>query len=280
MRTYAREKPGARVPDYPLPRDPCFWGEGRGMGDPLPREPRSPIYNPWGDSQERQHGPNDATAQACASRGTNGILPRPVRRVCVTSLSRPSPARLSPVRAEYGGLWSLTTRRVAKTARQAGVVWVVVLAVFALPWVEPWRDAGWDGVSRWAAALFIPAAVVVLGSFGYHWVREAIGRTRVRPTVTYNEGMWWLCIEPREVDGSAGFRCEVLDEDGATASYEFSQDGRSEIIVWFPDKFDVAGMKAGRKQPWGTYEATWEVLRPGHRTMRATVAFDWHISRE
>ena len=178
---------------------------------------------------------------------------------------------------EYDGLWSLTGHRVAGTAQQAGVVWLVVFAVVALPWVEPWRDGGWTGVRRWAAAVLVPAAVVLVGSLAFHWVGEAIRRWRVRPTAVWNEGRWWLAIHPRGGHGVAGIRCKVIDEDGATATYEFAQKADQPIVDWFPNNFDVAGMKAGRTQPWGRYEVTWEVHQRGRRPMRTTVTFEWHI---
>jgi hypothetical protein len=118
--------------------------------------------------------------------------------------------------------------------------------------------------------------VVLLGSFAYHWVREAIGRYRLRPTVVWNEGRWWFRIRPRGIEGAASVRCKVIDEDDATAVHEFAQMG-DDIIDPFPDMFDVAGMKAGRTQPWGRYEVTWEVFRRGKRKGRATVAFEWHV---
>jgi hypothetical protein len=178
---------------------------------------------------------------------------------------------------EYDGLWSLTWRRVRGTAQQAGVVWLVVIAVVALPWVEPWHDGGSAGVRRWAAAVLVPAAAVLVGSLAFHWAGEAIRRWRVRPTAVWNEGRWWLTIRPRGRQGGVTIRCKVIDEDGATATHEFTQEANEPIVDMFPDTFDVAGMKAGRKQPWGRYDVTWAVYQRGHRPLRATVAFEWHI---
>jgi hypothetical protein len=177
--------------------------------------------------------------------------------------------------SEYQGLWLQAFQRARNTARAAGILWIVVIAVLALPW-EPWRETGWAGLGRWALALLLPLAALLLIVLAFHLVREVVGRYRLRPTVVWNEGRWWFRIRPRGLDGDAvTVRCKVVDEDGSTARHEFTQGG-DDIIDIFPDQFDVAGMKAGRRQPWGRYEVTWEVFQRSGRKGRATLVFDWH----
>jgi hypothetical protein len=121
-----------------------------------------------------------------------------------------------------------------------------------------------------------PPVVVVVGSLLIHGVGEGIRRYRVRPTVQYAEGRWWLRIEPRGIGEVVGIKCKVVDEDGAAATHDYAQLAPDGVVTdWFPDGWDVGRMKAGSRQPWGQYEARWEVIpRPGRR-MRATVAFEW-----
>jgi hypothetical protein len=188
--------------------------------------------------------------------------------------AHPPPWAPNVPRPEYAGLLGLAIRRVRDTARTAGVVWFVLFAALSLPVVRPWRDGG-GGIVPWAAAVIVPALVALALMFALHWVREGWGRYRVRPTVAYNEGWWWLEVDVRGVKGVAFFRCRVVDEDGTSTTHEFSQEG-GRTIDRYPEDFDVTGTKGGRKQPWGHYQATWEVIQPGKRRKRATVEFDWH----
>jgi hypothetical protein len=95
----------------------------------------------------------------------------------------------------------------------------------------------------------------------------------------YQEGLWWLTIQPRESDeGAMSVRIKVTDEDGTSTTHEFHQVMTNDTIVdWFPKDFDVTGTKGGRRQPWGHYVVRWEVLRPGRRSHRTTAEFDWHV---
>ena len=182
-------------------------------------------------------------------------------------------------RTEYDGLLALTLRRIRETARAAGLVWVVLFAVIALIWTQPWEEGGLNGVARWAVVVVLQVAIVVVGSFVVHWFREALGRHRLRPSVVYQDGQWWFTIRPRESDvGVMSVRINVTDEDGTSTTHEFHQVMTSDTIVdWFPKNFDATGTKGGRRQPWGHYTVRWEVLRPGRRSHRTTAEFDWHV---
>jgi hypothetical protein len=76
---------------------------------------------------------------------------------------------------EYSGFMALTLRRIRATARAAGLVWVPLFAVIALPLTHPWEEGGLDGVARWAVAVVLQVVIVVVGSFVVHWSREALG---------------------------------------------------------------------------------------------------------
>jgi hypothetical protein len=183
-------------------------------------------------------------------------------------------------RPEFDGLLALTLRRIRETARAAGFAWALLVAVIALPLTRPWEEGGLNGVARWAAAVVLPILIVVAGSFVVHWSREARGRLRLRPSVRYQGGDWWLTIRPRESgEGMTSVRIKVTDEDGTSTTHEFHQIMTNEWIVdWFPKNFDATGTKGGRKQPWGHYTVRWEVLRPGRRSHFTTAEFDWHVT--
>ena len=70
------------------------------------------------------------------------------------------------------------------------------------------------------------------------------------------------------------FRCTVRDDLGGAATHEFQQWG-TDFAGMFPRTWDVTGMKAGRKAPWGRYEVTWEMFEGDKRKARCHYAFDW-----
>lgn len=117
------------------------------------------------------------------------------------------------------------------------------------------------------------AAVVFL----YHLSLEAWGRYLLRPSATYNEGWWWLAVEPRggAEDRGADYVLRVEDEDGGTAQHRFWQLG-AYIQERFPRDLDVSRMRAGSKQPWGRHLVEWRVRQPGRRRFRrARIRFSW-----
>jgi hypothetical protein len=168
----------------------------------------------------------------------------------------------------YRGLLLAALRATGRVSAAAGVGYAILLALLTVGIQALFAE----GQIEWPVTLLAALTLLVVGALVFHLVRIGIGRWRFRPSCIWNEGIWWLMITCRK-PGVVGVRITVTDDLGGATSHSFAQPGPV-IEDMFPDEFDVSGMKAGRKQPWGRYEVRWEVDLGGRRG-QTTKDFYW-----
>lgn len=164
-----------------------------------------------------------------------------------------------------------------RVIRAASGVYVVLFALLGLLLARPWQEGGRDATTEWLIPLIGPVLLFVGGSFLYHLARGSYGRWKLCPAWGYGakEGQWFLWLDPRGPEGTRNYRFTIRDDLGGATSHEFSQSGGA-FPDLFPAEYDVSGMKAGRRQPWGTYEVMCELLdNGGKRLAMCRYRFTW-----